>query len=47
VLEKNAALLESTEGSQIIGPKHKETPLGNNADCKPSKKTKGKQPVRC
>ena len=29
-----------------MGPKHKETPPGNDVDCWPPKKAKGKQPAR-
>ena len=46
MLEEDTALLESAKESQIMGPKCKEAPLENNADCWPSKKTKGKQLVR-
>jgi len=46
MLEKDAALLEDAEWSQIVGPKHKETSLGTNADYRPSKKAKEKQPAR-
>jgi len=42
VLEEEAALLEGTKGSQIPEPKHKKASPGGNADCWPSKKTKGK-----
>jgi len=46
VIMENAALLESTEGSQIIGSKYKEVTLGDDRDYWPSKKAKGKQPAR-
>jgi len=46
VLEKDTVLLEGAEESQIVGPKHKEAPLGNNADHWPFKKAKEKQPAR-
>ena len=46
MLEEEAALLEGAEGSQIVGSKHKEAPPGDDVDCQPSKKTKGKQPAR-
>jgi len=46
ILKEEATLLEGTEESQITGPKCKEAPLGDNTDCWPSKKAKGKQPVR-
>jgi len=46
VLEKDATSLENVEGSQIAEPKHKEASPEDNANCWPSKKTKGKQPVR-
>jgi len=40
MLEKN------TEGSQIMEPKHKKTPLRDDIDHQPFKKTKNKQPVK-
>jgi len=46
MLEKDTALLEGAEESQIVGPKHKKASLGNNADHWPFKKAKGKQPAR-
>jgi len=46
MLEEEAALLEGTEGFQVIWPKYKKAPPGDDADCQPSKKAKGKQPVR-
>ena len=46
VLKKEATLLEGVEGSQIMGPKHKEIPPGNNTDYQYFKKAKEKQPVR-
>ena len=46
MLEKEAALLESAEESQIIEPKYKKALLENNVDHRPSKKAKGKQPAR-
>jgi len=46
VLEEEAALLEGTEGSQIVGSKCKKTSLTNDADHWPSKKAKGKQLAR-
>jgi len=33
VLEEEATLLESIEGFQIVGPKHKEVLSENNVDC--------------
>ena len=47
VLVKEVALLKGAERSQVIGSKHKEALLGDDVDCRPSKKTKGKQPVKC
>jgi len=38
VLEEKAAFLEGAEGSQIVGPKHKEVPPGDDVDRQPSKK---------
>ena len=46
ILEKDVTLLEDVEESQIVEPKYKKAPLGNNVDHKPSKKTKGKQLAR-
>jgi len=46
ILEKDTALLEGAKRSQIVGPKHKRAPLGDNVDHWPFKKTKEKQPVR-
>ena len=44
MLEKEAALLEGAEGSQVTGSKHKEVTAGNEEEQWPSKKTRGKQP---
>jgi len=46
MLEEKAVLLEGTKGFQVVGPKHKEAPPENDADCWPSKKAKRKQPAR-
>ena len=46
MLEEEAALLESAEGSQIIEPKYKKAFLQNNVDHRTSKKAKEKQPAR-
>ena len=46
VLEKEVALFEDTEESQIIGLKYKEIPLEDDVDHQPFKKTKEKQPAR-
>ena len=46
MLKEDTTLLKSAEGSQIMGPKHKKTPPGNDVDHWPSKKTKEKQPAR-
>jgi len=43
MLEEDTVLPESTEGSQIIGPKHKEVVAGDEEEQRPSKKAKGKQ----
>jgi len=43
VLEKEAALLEGAEGSQVMGFKCKEIAAGNKKEQWPSKKAKGKQ----
>jgi len=43
VLEKEAALLEGAEGSQIVGSKHKEIAAGDEEVQQPSKKARGKQ----
>jgi len=44
VLEKEAALLEGAEGSQIAGSKQKEVAAGDEEVQQPSKKARGKQP---
>jgi len=46
VLEEEAALLEGTEEFQIVKPKYKKAYPRDDTDCWPSKKAKGKQPVR-
>jgi len=46
VLAVDTALLEDAEESQIVGSKCKEVTPGNNRDCWPSKRTKGKQLAR-
>ena len=46
MLEKEATLLEGTEGFQVVWPKHKKVPPGDDVDYQPSKKAKGKQPAR-
>ena len=46
VLEEEAALLEGTEEFQIVKPKYKKAYPGDDTDCWPSKKAKGKQLVR-
>ena len=46
VLAENTTLLENTKRSQIIESKHKEVTPGNNRECWPFKKAKGKQPAR-
>ena len=46
MLEEDTALLESAEGSQVMGSKHKEALSGDDVNHQPSKKAKGKQPVR-
>ena len=43
VLVEDATLLESAEGSQIVGSKYKKVILGDEKGWWPSKKTKGKQ----
>jgi len=43
VLEKEAALLEGAEGSQIVRSKCKEVTTGDEEGQQPSKKAKGKQ----
>ena len=43
---KNATLLKGAKRSQIAGSKCKEVSLGEDIDCWPSKKAKGKQLVR-
>jgi len=43
MLEKEAALLEGAEGSQVIGSKHKKITIGNKEEQWPFKKAKGKQ----
>jgi len=43
VLEKEAALLEGAEGSQVAGSKHKKITIGNKKGQWPFKKAKGKQ----
>ena len=42
VLEEEATLLEGTEGSQIMGSKHKEVTTGDKKGQQPSKKARGK-----
>jgi len=44
VLEKEAALLEEAEGSQVAGFKHKEVAVGGEEEQWPSKKARGKPP---
>jgi len=44
VLEEEAVFLESTEGSQVMGFKHKEVISRGEERYQPSKKAKGKQP---
>jgi len=46
ILKEDTALLEGTEGSQIMGPKCKEVLLGDDTDYQPFEKAKGKQSVR-
>jgi len=46
VIEEDATLLESAEEFQVMGSKCKEASSEDNADHQPSKKAKGKQPVR-
>jgi len=43
VLEKEAALLEGAEGSQVVGSKHKEVATGDEEEQWPLKKARGKQ----
>ena len=43
MLEKEAALLEGAEGSQVVGSKHKEIAAGDEEEQWPSKKARGKQ----
>ena len=43
VLEKEAALLEGTEGSQVMGSKHKEVASRDKEGQQPFKKARGKQ----
>ena len=43
VLEEKAALLEGTEGSQVMGSKYKEVTTGNEEEQWPSKKAREKQ----
>ena len=42
VLEKEAALLEGTDGFQITESKHKEVTTGDEEGQRPSKKAKGR-----
>ena len=42
MLEKEAALLEGAEGSQVTGSKHKEVAAGGEEEQRPSKKARGK-----
>ena len=42
VLEEEATLLEGTEGSQVMGSKHKEVTTGDEKGQQPSKKARGK-----
>jgi len=44
VLEKEAALLEGAEGSQVMGSKRKEVATRDKEVQQPSKKARGKQP---
>jgi len=46
VLEKEAALLERAEGSQVAGSKRKEVAAGGEEEQWPSKKARGKQPEK-
>ena len=46
MLEKEAALLEGAEGSQVVGSKHKEIAAGDEEVQQPSKKARGKQPEK-
>ena len=43
MLEKEAALLEGAEGSQVMGSKRKEVAAGDEEVQWPSKKARGKQ----
>ena len=43
MLEKEAALLEGAEGSQVTGSKRKEVAAGGEEEQRPSKKARGKQ----
>ena len=43
MLEKEAALLEGAEGSQVAGSKHKEVAAGDEEKQWPPKKARGKQ----
>jgi len=43
VLKEEAALLEETEGSQVVGSKHKEVAARDEEVQQPSKKARGKQ----
>jgi len=43
VLEKEAALLEGAEESQVVGSKCKEIAAGDKEEQRPSKRAKGKQ----
>ena len=46
MLEKEAALLERAEESQIIGSKYKEVTTGDEEGQQPSKKARKKQPEK-
>ena len=46
VLEEEASLLEGAEGSQVVGSKRKEVAAGGEEEQWPSKKARGKQPVK-
>jgi len=43
MLEEEAALLERTEGFQVMGSKRKEITTGDEEEQQPSKKARGKQ----
>ncbi len=43
MLEEEAILLEGTQGSQVVGSKHKEIAAKDEEEQWPSKKARGKQ----